>query len=116
MIKCITCFTTYADLAEEVIKDIRQLFLQNQIRDDGQLKRNPRIFTPWSARNAKFNKHDKARIMKLIEDVAYLNNKNIWQFTNTDIRVISVKIRDQARHLDELEYNMSDFGWKLDKV
>lgn len=103
MITCTTCspYKTYSDLAEEVVKDIRQLFLKNQIREDGQVKRNPRFFTPWSARNYKYSKEDKRRMLLIIQDVAYLNDKNIWQFYTTDLRLLCVHIRDASRRLDE---------------
>lgn len=96
---CLQCITNPLDLAEEIIHDIRELFLHEQIKQDGTIKRNPRYFTPWSTRNFKYNKADKKQILYMIQDIAYINDKNIWQFTTTDLRYIIISIRQKADEL-----------------
>lgn len=92
---------TYEELGEEIIKDIRKLFLSQQIREDGQVKRNPGVYTPWAARNTKYSELDRQRMKPLVDRVAKLNEKNIWQFMHTDFRVIASLIREEARRLDK---------------
>jgi hypothetical protein len=103
--KCsnLTCYKTYSELADAITQDIRELFLHDQIRTDGQIKRNPRYYTPWSARNAKYSKADKARMLELLPNVVFLNDKNIWQFVTNDFSTIIVWIKDIALSYDHME-------------